>query len=188
MHRFISTIFSLLILSFLFLLVAPTAANAYSILTHVFIDNVNYNCAQDVGEQNRSGATITVSGPVNPPSQTTDSSGNTTFTGLPAGWYQVNIDLNNIVGSIYRMSPAWSEDNWWELPPNAAVNFCIVPTYKISGHLYFDLDGDNLYDPTEPGWNSTSDGDSISGLRLYTITNPYRDSDNNGYYEYIGLS
>jgi hypothetical protein len=120
-------------------------------ITGYVYNDLNGNGSFNTGEPGISGVIVTLS---NGAATTTDASGYYSFTNLPAGTYSVTeTDLagyfstgdtqganDNVIGSIVAVVGATSSGN----------NFFDRQPATISGHLYYDVNGNGAQDTGEP--------------------------------------
>lgn len=132
----------------------------YDIDVRVYEDR-NQNLAEgDAGEAGKQNITVELlNGPTTKPNQTTNSTGNTTFSNLLTGTYTVRITtprgykaLNGLCNPNSCNGPGTSETTLSVTVADASTIFYITPLYEIKGNVYLDDDKSFLKDNGETNY------------------------------------
>lgn len=143
-----------------------------NINVHVFSD-YNHNGIQDSGEPNLPSVSV-LDGGGN--TNTTDSNGNTTFTGKTSGSYKLTA---NAPAGYQSSSTDPYTLNLTTSNGNTTVNFAMAPLFTISGHVYVDYGHDGTQNGTDPSYQ-------VAGLNVSDGTTTVQ-TDANGNFTFSGM-
>ena len=144
-----------------------------NINVHVFSD-YNHNGIQDSGEPNLAGVSV-LDGGGN--TNTTDSNGNTTFTGKTSG-SSYKLTANAPAGYQSSSTDPYTL-NLTSSNGNTTVNFAMAPLFTISGHVYVDYGHDGTQNGTDPSYQ-------VAGLNVSDGTTTAQ-TDANGNFTFSGM-
>ncbi len=156
------------------------------------------NGSQDPGEQGLAGVTVTLTGDLNNDgiidtlTTVTDGNGNYHFDRLPEGPYTVSVDTTTLPpGMVVTADPDGGSDASATLTlgpgeTNNDQDFGFRQTGTIGDTVWYDMDGDGIRDPGEPGLANVNltlvgdlDNDGQADDTLTTVT----DADGNYHFD-----
>jgi len=149
-YFFVPRMLGLLMCVGIVIVLFPSVLYSQGSISGIVFNDLNTNAVRDPGEPGIRGRYIRVVGPVKH-SMYTDDSGRYSFDGLPTGSYTISEDSKS--GWAQTMPPSPGTYNIQissETPVWDTINFGNRAT-RISGIIFYDLNGNGRRDPGEPG-------------------------------------